>query len=201
MAEVRLFQENDRDRAVSTMVRAFANDDLYLYFIPEDGARERFLEKFMAFRLRYGLKYGMVLVADEGAGVAVFLAPGHQMSPKDLLLCGGLRAMLPCTKAQRKRIMDFNGFADDIAAQTTQQPCWHLSPICVEPASQGEGIGKALVAHGLAQMQPSGQPCYLETQSEKNVEFYRACGFRTVSRSPVPGTGMEHWGMLWEPCD
>ena len=96
MAEVRLFQENDRDRAVSTMVHAFKNDGLYRYFIPEDGARERFLETFMAFRLRYGLKYGTVLVADEGAGVAVFLAPGHQMSPKDLRLPDSIP--LPCPR-------------------------------------------------------------------------------------------------------
>ena len=200
MVDVSPFQEHDRARVVSTMSKAFADDDLYRYFIPEDGVRERFLRGFMAFRLRYGLKYGTVLVAGEGAGVAVFLAPGHQMSPKDLLLCGGLRAMLPCTKAQRERIMGFNSFADAMAARWAEKPCWHLSPICVEPPSQGKGIGKALVSYGLAQMQPSGQPCYLETQSEKNAEFYRACGFRTISRTPVPGTGMEHWGMLWKPC-
>ena len=51
MAEVRLFREDDRDLGVSTMVRAFANDGLYRYFIPEDGNRGRFLEKFMTFRL------------------------------------------------------------------------------------------------------------------------------------------------------
>lgn len=198
MVQVRPFQESDRARAVSTMAQAFASDDLYRYFIPEDGARERFLKRFMAFRLRYGLRYGTVLVADEGAGVAVFLAPGHQMSPKDLLLCGGPQAMLPCTKAQRERIMGFNRFAGAIAAQMAETPCWHLSPVCVRPQSQGKGIGKALVTYGLTQMRPAARPCYLETQSEKNVKFYQACGFRTVSRTPVPGSGMEHWGMLWE---
>ena len=174
VTEVRSFAKNDTDRVVSAMAGAFADDALYRYFIPEDEARERFLKKFMAFRLRYGLKYGTVLVADEGAGVAVFLAPGHQMGPKDLLLCGGLSAMLPCTKAQRERIMGFNDFAGAIAAPAAEQPCWHLSPICVEPGSQGKGLGKALVVHGLAQIQAVSQPCYLETQSEKNAAFYQA---------------------------
>lgn len=200
MVSVRPFRESDRLRVVSTMAHAFANDDLYRYFIPEDGARERFLKTFMAFRLRYGLKYGTVLVAEEGAGAAVFLKPGHQMNPMDLLLCGGLRAMLPCTKAQRERIMGFNRFADDAAAQSLRRPCWRLSPICVEPPMQGKGIGKALVSHGLAQIHSSGQPCYLETQSERNELFYKACGFRTIYRAGVSGTGMEHRGMLWEPC-
>lgn len=199
VTEVRPFEKNDTDRVVSAMAGAFADDALYRYFIPEDEARERFLRKFMAFRLRYGLKYGTVLVAGGGAGAAIFLAPGHQMGPKDLLLYGGLSAMLPCTKAQRERIMGFNDFADAIAAPAAERPCWHLSPICVEPSSQGKGLGKALVAYGLAQIQAVSQPCYLETQSEKNVAFYQACGFRVVSRTPVPGTGLDHWGMLWEP--
>lgn len=199
MANIRAFQKQDTARVISTMAGAFADDPLYRYFIPEDAARERFLKKFMAFRLRYGCRYGNVLVADGGVGVAVFLKPGHNMGPADLLLCGGLQAMLLCTKEQRERIMRANRFADAIAAQTVGEPCWHLSPICVDPAFQGKGIGKALMAHGLAQIQELSQPCYLETQSAANVAFYRSCGFSEVSRTPAPGTGVDHWGMLWEP--
>ena len=53
--------------------------------------------------------------------------------------------------------------------------------------------------HGLSRVRASGQPCYLETQSAGNAAFYRACGFRKISHTPVPGTDMVHWGMLWEP--
>lgn len=199
MTEIRPFQKQDTAQVVDTMAAAFAEDALYRYFIPEDAARQSFLKAFMAFRLRYGLKYGTVLVANDGEGVAIFLAPGHQMNPADLLLCGGLRAMLPCTKEQRGRIMGFNDFADKLAAWAVQQPCWHLSPICVAPASQRKGVGKVLMDHGLSQVRDPGQPCYLETQSAGNVAFYQTCGFREVSRTPVPGTDMVHWGMLWEP--
>lgn len=196
MPDIRAFQKSDTARVVSTMAAAFANDALYRYFIPEDAARQSFLKTFMAFRLRYGLKYGTVLVANEGEGVAIFLASGHQMNPTDLLLCGGLRAMLPCTKEERDRIMGFNSFADELAAKAVQQPCWHLSPICVTPAAQGKGVGKALMTQGLSQLR---QPCYLETQSSQNVPFYESCGFREIFHTPVPGTDMSHWGMLWKP--
>ncbi len=199
MAEIRPFQKQDTDRVVNTMAAAFANDALYRYFVPEDAERRAFLKAFMAFRLRYGLKYGTVLVANGGDGVAIFLKPGHQMNPADLLLCGGLRAMLPRTKEERDRIMGFNDFADKLAAWAVQQPCWHLSPICVAPASQGKGMGKALMDHGLSQVRASGQSCYLETQSAGNAAFYETCGFHEISRTPVPGTDMVHWGMLWEP--
>ena len=49
------------------------------------------------------------------------------MNPADLLLCGGLRAMLPRTKEEWDRIKGFNDFADKLAAWAVQQPCWHLS--------------------------------------------------------------------------
>lgn len=196
MADIRTFQKSDTARVVTTMADAFANDALYRYFIPEDEARQSFLKQFMAFRLRYGLKYGTVLVANDGEGVAIFLKPGHQMNPADLLRCGGLRAMLSCTKEQRDRIMGFNDFSDKLAAQSVQRPCWHVSPICVAPSGQGKGTGRALLTQGLSQLR---EPCYLETQSPENVLFYQTCGFREVSRIPVPRTDMSHWGMLWEP--
>ena len=103
----------------------------------------------------------------------------------------------PFEKNDTDRVV--SAMAGAIAAPAAERPCWHLSPICVEPSSRGKGVGKALVAYGLAQIQAVSQPCYLETQSEKNVAFYQACGFRVVSRTPVPGTGLDHWGMLWEP--
>ena len=103
----------------------------------------------------------------------------------------------PFEKNDTDRVV--SAMAGAIAAPAAERPCWHLSPICVEPSSRGKGLGKALVAYGLAQIQAVFQPCYLETQPEKNVAFYQACGFRVVSRTPVPGTGLDHWGMLWEP--
>lgn len=198
MAEIRLFEKRDTARSVETMAAAFANDALYRYFVEDEGERLAFLKKFMAFRLRYGQKYGSVLVADGGEGVAVLLSPAHKMGPMDLLSCGGLGAMLPLTKTQRGRVMAFNDFADRIALQTADRPCWHLSPICVAPAAQGKGLGTALLSHGLARLKT--QPCYLETQSPQNTAFYRACGFVESSCTPVPGTAMTHWGMVWTPC-
>ena len=103
----------------------------------------------------------------------------------------------PFEKNDTDRVV--SAMAGAIAAPAAERPCWHLSPICVEPSSQGKGLGKALVAYCLAQIQAVSQPCYLETQSAANVAFYRSCGFSEVSRTPAPGTGVDHWGMLWEP--
>ena len=136
MAEVRLFREDDRDLGVSTMVRAFANDGLYRYFIPEDGNRGRFLEKFMTFRLRYGLKYGTVLAAGEGASA----------KPRWLtaLRKWGPPASLAIWKHNQKRTWSFTG-----PAASGQYPT-PLSP--VPGWSMGECCGRPVIEH------PGGAP-------------------------------------------
>ena len=70
-----------------------------------------------------------------------------------------------------------------------------LTSVLTTPGFCTEKIAIYL-AQGLSQLR---EPCYLETQSPQNVPFYESYGFREVFRTPVPGTDMNHWGMLWEP--
>lgn len=195
--EIRSFAPQDFDAVVSTMTEAFAEDALYRYFVEDKAQRQRFLTKFMAFRLRYGLAFGTVLVTDDCQGVAIWLAPGHAMTPWDLLRFGGMKAMMSCSKESRKRLMGFNNFADERMAAAAPARRWHLSPICVAPACQRKGYGQALVVRGQELMGSEGSPCCLETQSEGAVKFYEACGFRTLSRDTVPGSELSHTVMQW----
>jgi predicted GNAT family N-acyltransferase len=41
-------------------------------------------------------------------------------------------------------------------------------------------------------------PCFLETQSEKNVKIYKRYGFRVVEKGAIPDTEIPHWAMLRE---
>ena len=190
-------EPRDLDRAAAAMAAAFADDGLYRYFIGDEDLRGRFLERFLRFRLRYGAAKGTVLVTDDCAGVAVWLPPGTTMTPWDPLRFGGLRAMLLCGKADRTRIMGFNSWADERMAQTAPAPHWHLSPICVAPAAQRKGVGRALMERGLDLVQAGGAPCCLETQSRGSAAFYAAMGFRTLAEDTVPGTDLPHILMIW----
>ena len=58
------------------------------------------------------------------------------------VIFAGLGAMLPCTKAQRERIMGFNDFADKLAAQAVRQPCWHLPPSAWPPPAKGRASAR-----------------------------------------------------------
>ena len=79
------------------------------------------------------------------------------------------------------------------------KPHWHLSSVCVLPEKQGQGIGSRLIRPVLARADTTGTPCYLETQTEANVAFYRRRGFEVMRATPVLDSGLTVWTMLREP--
>ena len=181
---------------VQTMAEAFSSDPLYHYFIEEEVTRVKFLKQFMKFRLMYGLKHGKVFVSEDYKSVAIWISPNHKMSPVGLLVCGGLKGLLSCSSTERKRIMEFNSFADKILAQNIKQPYWLLSPICVAPSCQGRGYGKELIVHGLNFIDQIQYPCVLETQSDKNKSIYEKYGFQVLCCTNHPGSGTNHYLMI-----
>jgi mycothiol synthase len=53
--------------------------------------------------------------------------------------------------------------------------------IGVSPAAQGGGLGRALVAHGLAHLQPRDVTLYVEADNTRAVDLYRSLGFAHVA--------------------
>jgi hypothetical protein len=70
----------------------------------------------------------------------------------------------------------------------------------LQAAAQGLGMGTRLLEPVLSLADAAGQPCYLETQTERNVAWYRKLGFevRDSEVSFTPG-GPPNWTMVWHP--
>jgi ribosomal protein S18 acetylase RimI-like enzyme len=76
-------------------------------------------------------------------------------------------------------------------ARHPPEPLWYLSLLGVAPARQGRGVGSALVADWLADVDAAGEPAWLETSHPGNVGFYRRFGFRVADE-------IELWGVpVW----
>ena len=72
---------------------------------------------------------------------------------------------------------------------------WYLHYLGVAGAHQGRGLGRLLLADGLARADADRRPCWLETQLPQNVALYRSVGFEVVAEYDVPGGGPHFWGM------
>jgi GNAT superfamily N-acetyltransferase len=76
---------------------------------------------------------------------------------------------------------------------------WYLFGMGVDPTRQGQGIGGQLLQPILRKADATGVPCYLETQKERNVPFYRRHGFEVTVETDIPGGGPHFWIMQRHP--
>ncbi len=66
-------------------------------------------------------------------------------------------------------------------------PHEYLWALGVDTTRQGEGTGSALVSAFVARADEARLPAYLETETERNVSFYRRHGFDVVREERALG--------------
>jgi predicted N-acetyltransferase YhbS len=62
---------------------------------------------------------------------------------------------------------------------------WHLGPVGVLPSHQGKGIGTKLLNRFCQEVDACLAPAYLETDTDKNVQFYERFGFQVVGETEI----------------
>lgn len=183
--------------AAAVLARAFEHDPMFRYIFPSSATRNRSLQRFFRPGLRYGVAYGVVHTTSSLAGTALWLTPEHP----DLTLRGMLRSgmlLLPLTLgvAAFRRFVAFVSYGEAIHKRSIHEPHWYLLNLGVDPDYQGRGIGSALLQPVLARADARQQPCYLETNTEPNLRFYRRHGFEVAHHGRVPNGGPEFWSMI-----
>lgn len=187
-------------QAAGVLARAFRNDPMYAHIFPDVDERVRSMPRLWDALIRYSLVYGEVYTTPAMDGVACWLSPGQEKMTLWRMLRTGLRiqrAVMRFSAPARRQFLGMVGYIDQVHERMVKQPHWYLLALGVEPASQGQGIGSRLLQPILARSDREGRPCYLETQTEGNVAFYRRLGFEVVSEEEVQG--MRVWAMLREP--
>lgn len=186
------------DRAVATLARAFRDDPMMRYVIPDDAPRARLQPWVLGTLVRYCLPYGEVLTTPDLAGVACWLPPGSSMTNVwSMLRSGMMLAPLRIGPVAFSRFMILSAYIDATRERVVSVPHWYLCAIGVEPSSQGRGIGGALLDPVLARADAGRLPCYLETQNECNVRFYEKRDFKVSHAGAV--RGLRIWSMLRTP--
>ena len=80
-----------------------------------------------------------------------------------------------------------------------RQPHYYLQSVGARQASQGRGIGSALLKQVTPLCDRDQLPAYLESSSEKNLPLYERHGFEVFHRENIGGDGPPMWFMLRQP--
>jgi ribosomal protein S18 acetylase RimI-like enzyme len=184
--EVRPLAAGELDAACRVIGLAFADNPSALATVRGDRAKaRRTMEQAMqVVKLAAGPSH--VLVADErGELVGVLSAarwPRCQMgvwervrtAPRMLRAMGSALPRAATMMSARAR-------------HDPRRAHWHIGPVGVHPDQQGRGVGTALLARFLEQVDQEGTPAFLETDVDRNVRLYERFGFTVTSRQDILG--------------
>ena len=183
-----------RERALTTVVTAFATDPLLRWVWPDDERYAGCAPAFFGLLVDVRLEGGEVWTADDGDAVAMWDPPG------------GLYREVPGERwkgvqkgfTQREREA-WSTYDEAMHVPKEAGPHWYLGVLATAPARQGTGLGRAVTAPMLGAADRAGLPAYLETASESNVVIYRRLGFEPVRDVEMPDGGPTCWPMRRDP--
>ncbi len=191
-AAVRVAGNADRDRIGAMLARAFADDPAMRFIFPDPADRATRLPRLFALLFDSDASSGTRLVTEGGGAATLWRAPGQtSVRPVEMLLHAW-----PMWRAFGGAIGRALSVSAAIAAHFPAGDFWYLHIAGCDPAAQGGGLGGAAVRSGLERVAASGVPAYLETATEKNLDFYRSLGFAVTGEWIVPGGGPRFWSML-----
>ncbi len=193
------------DPATRSAIAALETDPFYHSICAphgDDPKKSRaILERYFDYSIQEGRELGRAIHLPNAAqGVAVWLLP----QPGDVESQAAQRkhAFLERTLEPEgwQNYQSMIEFMSSKSAAIVNQKAWYLSIIAVDPAMQGQGLGRKLLEPTLAEADHSRATCYLETFSERNLSFYQRMGFAEAARFTEPTTGADYVLMIRLPA-
>jgi ribosomal protein S18 acetylase RimI-like enzyme len=172
-----------------------------IYTIPDASERARLLPDMYARIVRFGYLAGEVY-ATAGAldGVALWMPPNAQWS-REKMEASGMAQMPNLIGADAyQRYREVVGREWQARERDMTVACWYLFILGVEPRRQRHGFGGALMRPVLERADIERQQCYLETENERNVSFYKKQGFEVIVNGEEAGaSGVKFWTFRRDP--
>jgi GNAT superfamily N-acetyltransferase len=193
---VRKAEPYDTTPLAHTLARAFDDDPVMSFLLPDEGQRCRRLAKLFTLQLQsVHIPLGEAYTTSENAGAALWAPPGRWRTPPSTVL-RTLPRLLVILGHRLPTALRSTAAAEEVHPS---EPHWYLAVLGTEPASQGKGVGSALLAPVLQRCDREGVPAYLESSKERNIAFYARHGFEVTSTFDLPGGGPRVWPMWREP--
>jgi ribosomal protein S18 acetylase RimI-like enzyme len=186
--------ESQIEAAGEALGRAFFDDPLQTYLLPNDEDRRRLSAPIFSRLIRYGYLFGEVLTTPDSAGAAVWLPPGEwEMTGERMRAAGIFEIPSIAGDGPFERFGAVMAFLEQFHHRDVVPQHWYLAVIGVDTARQGQGVGRALMKPVIDRADGARLHCYLETANEKNVPFYQSQGFEVMADTVDPTSRLRLW--------
>jgi GNAT superfamily N-acetyltransferase len=180
--------------------RAFHDDPVMTWMVPDAGRRARALPKIFATMVRHHfLRRGGVEIAHAPDGRVAAAALWDPPGQWQQTTVEGLRMLPTFLLTMRGHAMRGQAVDDLMKQHHPEEPHWYLGVIGSDPDVRGGGYGHALMRSRLDRCDAEGAPAYLESTKESNVPYYLRFGFEVTGELVVPDGGPTMWPMWRTP--
>ncbi len=195
-------QPGDRSAVVGALARAFYDDPLFNYFVPDPISQSKGLLTFMGAGLADAAPFGEAWIARTGGKVAcaaVWLPPAAYPRSIRRDLLSNLRGAPTFVRSGRRLAGAMRLLAVlDKAHHEVTEPHYYLNILGTDPLFQRVGAGSAALQPVLERCDGEGLSAYLETQKEENLAYYARHAFELIQKVDVKGVP-PIWTMLRRP--
>lgn len=194
---VRRATAGDAPRLARSLARAFYDDPVVEWFLPDASQRMRRGERMFesVFLNRVCLPHDETYTTEDLVGGALWMPPGKWQ----LGLLDNLRLLPFMAAAWGRNLPRALRSLSYLDSKHPHEPHYYLFILGVEPEWQGMGIGAALMRPVLDRCDEERMPAYLEATTSRNRELYKRNGFEVVEEIELPGGGPPLWRMWREP--
>lgn len=194
MPQIREATTEDLPAIGQALAEAFEGDPVWRFLVPRRAGWQQRAARYFAADARNRLRHGSVHVDTGLTGAALWASPGA-WRPSIADLARELPPGFGLFGVRTPRALRVLTQLEKVHPST---PHHYLALLGTSPASQGRGIGSALVAQVTGQADLEAVPCYLESSKEQNIAFYARHGFEVTGQIDLRG-GPPVWAMWREP--
>lgn len=176
---ISLLEKSNIAAASRVLSEAMLNNPLHVAIFQGQGEKERQIIAKMFFELFIDLP-----------GV-IFLAWINQqiVGVMRMKSCNGRKVSNEHTQIKEVNNLDWrkSHWLNEWARRDPSSQHWHFGPVGVLPAFQGKGIGTKLLRRFCKEVDACFAPAYLETDTDRNVRFYKQFSFEVVEETDIFG--------------
>lgn len=190
---VRRATSDDTDQISATLARAFVDDPVMMFMIPDADARVAKLPRLFKVLLKLALPHGLCHITSGYESATIWKPPGKwHLSLWDYIANGPDLLGIFGTN-----VLSVMATMDRIEKIHPKVPHYYLQVIGTDPVKQGKGFASLIMRHQLAASDAAGMPCYLESSKDTNIPIYRSFGFELRGEISIPD-GPTLWPMWRE---